>query len=162
MIHYVPAEPTDLTEIMTIENQGFSDAEAATSASMAERIKEIADTFIVAKNDHDRILGYIVGPASDQRYITDDLFEHIHPNREHDKYQTVLSLAVDDDAQHQGIASQLLTELAKVSQTQKRQAITLTCLEHLVPFYERNGYKNEGISASAHAGETWYNLVREL
>lgn len=156
-----PAQPQDLGQIMTIEKAGFTPAEAATEASMAERIRLISDTFLVAK-DGDTVLGYIVGPAFDQRYLTDELFEKSTPNSPTDRYQTVLSLAVGLDHQQGGLGSQLLTAFAQVARQQHRQAITLTCLQRLVPFYERNGYVNEGVSASAHAGETWYNLVLTL
>lgn len=156
-----PAQSQDLAQIMTIEKAGFTPAEAATEASMAERIRLISDTFLVAK-DGDTVLGYIVGPAFDQRYLTDELFAQSTPNRPTDPYQTVLSLAVSPQHQQGGLGSQLLTALAQVARRQHRQAITLTCLQRLVPFYERNGYVNEGVSASAHAGETWYNLVLPL
>lgn len=79
-----------------------------------------------------------------------------------DPYQTVLSLAVHPDFRGHGIGSQLLAELAQVAKAQGRVAITLTCLADLIPFYESNDYQNEGISASSHAGETWYNLVYPL
>jgi GNAT superfamily N-acetyltransferase len=161
-IHYQPAQSADLTEIMTIENQGFTPEEAASETSMAERIQVISDTFITAKDDQGHVLGYIVGPADNARYISDDLFDHTTPNDPTAAYQTVLSLAVHDDAQGQGIASQLLKELAKVAKVQHRQAITLTCLERLIPFYERNGYVNEGVAESDHAGEVWYNLIYSL
>lgn len=156
-----PAQPQDLAQIMAIEKAGFTPAEAASETSMAERIQLIADTFLVAK-ESDVVLGYIVGPAFDQRYLTDALFEKSTPNNVTDSYQTVLSLAVSPDYRQAGLGSQLLTALAQVARHQHRQAVTLTCLQRLVPFYERNGYVNEGVSASAHAGETWYNLVLPL
>ncbi|WP_125582105.1 GNAT family N-acetyltransferase [Levilactobacillus cerevisiae] len=156
-----PAQPQDLTQIMTIENAGFSPDEAASDASMAERIQLISDTFLVAKEGAE-VLGYVVGPAFDQRYLTDALFDQSTPNNATDAYQTILSLAVSPAHQKEGLGSQLLTALAQVARQQHRQAITLTCLKRLVSFYERNRYRNEGVSASAHAGETWYNLVLPL
>lgn len=156
-----PAEPQDLDQIMTIENAGFSPAEAATRASMADRIRQIADTFLVAKQGA-TVVGYIVGPAFAQRYLTDGLFEAVRPNAAGDAYQTILSLAVSPAHRGAGVASRLLTALAQVARAQHRQALTLTCLQRLVPFYERNGYVNEGVSDSTHAGETWYNLVLPL
>lgn len=161
MLTFQPAKPNQLDAIMTIENQGFTPDEAATKTSMAERIQRISDTFIVAtENQH--VLGYIVGPASDQRYLGDALYDHLDANKPTDRYQTVLSLAVAKNARGQGLGSELLTELANVAHTQHREAITLTCLSKLVPFYERNGYVNEGVSASTHANETWYNMVKTL
>lgn len=150
---------TDLPTIMRIEQAGFSKEEAATEQAMAERIQLIKDTFIVARNERGTVVGYIVGPAFSERYLTDELYEEMVPNNQTDQYQTVLSLAVDPACHQQGLGSQLLTHLAETAKAQNRKAITLTCLEELVPFYETNGYQNEGVSDSTHAGEIWYNMV---
>ena len=71
-------------------------------------------------------------------------------------------MAVARPYRHHKIGTQLLTQLAQVARFQKRQAITLTCLADLIPFYEVNGYINEGLSASQHADEKWYNMVKNL
>jgi len=157
---FTPAEITDLPEIMTIERAGFTPAEAASDASMAQRIAQISDTFIVAKDDHGHVAGYIVGPASDNRYITDDLFATVTPNVTTAKYQTVLSLSVAPETQGSGLGSQLLAHFATIAKAAHRRGITLTCLKRLVPFYEKNGYTNEGQAESEHAGEIWYNMVK--
>ncbi|MFC6180255.1 GNAT family N-acetyltransferase [Lactiplantibacillus daowaiensis] len=157
---FAPAQAADLTEIMAIEQAGFTPDEAASETSMAQRIATISDTFIVAKDDQGHVAGYIVGPASDARYITDDLFAAVTPNVATANYQTVLSLAVAPNTQGSGLGSQLLAELARVAKAQHRAGITLTCLQRLVPFYEKNGYTNEGQADSDHAGEVWYNLVK--
>lgn len=146
---------------MTIENVGFTPDEAATNAAMQARIAQYPDTFIVAV-EQNQVLGYIVGPAIDQRYLADELFDHAQPNPVSARYQSVLSLAVSPAAQHRGLGSQLLTVLKKVATVQQRSGITLTCLKRLVPFYEANGYVNEGVSESSHAEEVWYNLVLPL
>ncbi|GAX03294.1 GNAT family acetyltransferase [Secundilactobacillus pentosiphilus] len=161
MLTFQPAQPVQLNAIMAIENQGFTPDEAATKASMAERIERISDTFIVATQNQ-RVLGYIVGPAANTRYLSDALYDHLEANNPTDRYQTVLSLAVAKSVRGHGVGSKLLAELAKVAKAQHRQAITLTCLKKRVPFYEHNGYVNEGVSTSKHAGETWYNMVNEL
>ncbi|MCD2256350.1 GNAT family N-acetyltransferase [Agrilactobacillus fermenti] len=152
----------DLPQIMTIEQSGFTPAEAATAIAMKQRLLTIPDTFVVAVNEKDQPLGYVVGPVIAARYLTDTLFSAIQPNPKIGGYIGVLSLAVAPDYQRQGIGSQLLTALAKLGQQQQRRGVTLTCLQRLIPFYEQNGYRNEGISMSQHAGETWYNLVLDL
>ncbi|MFD1484876.1 GNAT family N-acetyltransferase [Lacticaseibacillus baoqingensis] len=148
---------------MAIENAGFTPEEAATTASMRERITQYPDTFIVAEAQG-AVLGYIVGPAYAKRYLSDDLFGAAQPNADAKSapYQTVLSLAVAPSAQHRGLGGLLLAALRDVAQAQQRQAITLTCLQRLVPFYAANEYQNEGLSASTHAGEQWYNMVLPL
>lgn len=160
-IHYRSAQLADLDAIMAIENAGFTPDEAATQAAMQARILQYPDTFIVA-TEADQLLGYIVGPAIDERYLQDDLFVDAQPNPTAARFQSVLSLAVAPAAQRRGLGSQLLAQLETVASAQHREAITLTCLKRLVPFYEGNGYVNEGKSASSHAGEVWYNLVLTL
>ncbi len=161
MIQFRSAQASDLTAIMAIENAGFTPEEAATTTSMAARIGQYPDTFIVAVAQG-VVQGYIVGPAIVARHLTDDLFVSAQPNAKAAPYLAILSLAVAPGAQGHGLGSQLLTQFAAVAAGQGRRGITLTCLKRLVPFYEANGYVNEGLSASAHAGEHWYNLVREV
>lgn len=161
MTHFRPAQVSDLAAIMAIETAGFSPAEAATKSSMQARIAAYPETFIVAVVA-DQVQGYIVGPAIDQRYLTDDLFASAAVNTDTAQYQAVLSLAVAPSRRGQGLGGQLLAELAQVATAQHRRAITLTCLQRLVSFYEANGYRNEGQSASSHAGEVWYNMVKSL
>lgn len=156
------AKNTDLEAIMIIERQSFSPAEAASQQAMAERIAQINDSFIVAVNEENTILGYVVGPVISERYLYDALFETTVKNPQTGGYQSILSLAVAKKYQKVGIASQLLEELAAVSKERKRIGITLTCLASLVPFYEKNGFQLEGLSDSQHAGEVWYNMVRLL
>ncbi|AHJ32476.1 GNAT family N-acetyltransferase [Lacticaseibacillus paracasei] len=160
-LHFSKAQLNDLDTIMTIETAGFTPQEAATRTSMASRITNYPDTFIVARAGG-TIVGYVVGPATDQPTITDDLFSTSQPNRPDDPYIAVLSLAVSPRHRHQNVGSQLLEQLTQVARTQNRQAITLTCLQRLIPFYEHQGFQNEGRAASTHAGEVWYNMVKKM
>ncbi|WP_430487781.1 GNAT family N-acetyltransferase [Priestia flexa] len=161
-ITYHTPKEQDLSELMVIERLGFTPEEAATESAMKERIQFIADSFIIAKNKQGKITGYVVGPVISTRYLTDDLFEKTNLNPKEGGFQSVLSLVVHPDYRGQGIARKLLQELEAVCVNRKREGITLTCLEELVPFYEENGYYNEGKSNSTHAGEVWFNLVKEM
>ena len=149
----------DLARIMQIENAGFTPDEAASEAAMKARIALINDSFITARNDENEVVGYVVGPIVNARYIHDDLFTQSQPNPATGGFCAILSLAVAPEYQGKGIAGKLLEELISQCRTAKRDGITLTCLENLIPFYEKHGFKNEGVSASEHAGEIWYNLV---
>lgn len=151
--------PTDLEQLMIIEQEGFSPEEAASKEAMTERIQFIADTFLVAEQD-DIILGYINGPIIHQPYITDDLFEKIQKNPKSGGYQSILGLAVSKSARNQGVAKVLLHKMDELVQKNKREGITLTCKKELVPFYEKCGFRNHGVSDSAHGGVTWYNMVK--
>lgn len=151
----------DLAAVMRIERAGFTEDEAATPESMAERIATIPDTFFVAELDG-AVAGFIVGPAISARYLTDDLFDHLTPNVAADKCVSVLSIAVDPDVRAQGVGTALLNAFADRAREQHRELISLTCLDRLVPYYAKHGYVNEGVADSQHAGEVWYNMVLSL
>jgi ribosomal protein S18 acetylase RimI-like enzyme len=159
MISLRSVQPTDLEQLLVIENEGFSIEEAATKEAMVERIQLISDTFIVAEKEGE-ILGYINGPIINQPYITDDLFEETKENPKRGGYQSILGLAVSKQARNQGVARVLIHKMEELVQENEREGITLTCKEELVPFYEKCGFVNHGVSESKHGGLTWYNLVK--
>ena len=66
------ADLSDWEEILAIEQLNFPSAEAASSEVLKERIEQIPDTFLLAEL-HGQLAGYIVGPAIQTRYLTDDL-----------------------------------------------------------------------------------------
>jgi ribosomal protein S18 acetylase RimI-like enzyme len=156
------AKLEDLEEIMRIENIGFSSNEAATINAMKERIEKISDTFLVAVDEKDKVLGYIVGPVTNKRYINDELFDAVVPNNLSFSTQTILSLATSPEARGKGVGKSLLLKLHDIAISQNREIISLTCLEKLIPFYDSHGYVNEGIADSKHGGEIWYNMTKNL
>lgn len=159
MISLRNVQTTDLKQLLFIEKEGFSIEEAATKEAFVERIELIPDTFIVAEKKGE-ILGYINGPIINQPYITDDLFEEIQENPKRGGYQSVLGLAVSKQARKQGIAKILIEKMEELVEQNGREGITLTCKIELVPFYEKFGFVNHGISESQHGGVRWYNMVK--
>ncbi|MNS58252.1 Acetyltransferase (GNAT) family protein [compost metagenome] len=159
MISLRNVHTTDLAQLLLIENEGFSIEEAATKGTFMERIRLIPDTFIVAEKEG-KILGYINGPIIDQPYITDDLFKEITENPKSGGYQSILGLAVSRQARNQGISKILVRNMEELVEENERKGITLTCKQELVPFYEKLGFVNHGISESTHAGVCWYNMVK--
>lgn len=149
----------DLEQLLFIEKEGFSTEEAATKEAFIERIQLIADTFIVAEKEGE-ILGYINGPIINQPYITDDLFKEITANPKSGGYQSILGLAVSEQARNQGIAKILMEKMEELVEENDREGITLTCKQELISFYEKLGFVNHGISESKHGGVNWYNLVK--
>ncbi len=43
--------------------------------------------------------------------------------------------------------------------TQEREGIILTCHDYLIPYYEMNGFSNQGLSESEHGGAVWYQMI---
>ncbi|WP_165209212.1 GNAT family N-acetyltransferase [Streptococcus tangpeifui] len=150
----------DFGEIFDIEEANFSEEEAASPQALQERIAIIPDTFLVAELSG-RVVAYLVGPAKADRYLTDDLFEHVDPNPAAGGFIQIQSLSVAPKYQGQGLGTALLAALKDLALAQERQGISLTCHAELIPYYEMNGFRDEGLSDSQHGGQTWYNLVWE-
>lgn len=159
MVSLRNVQPTDLEQLLFIENEGFPIEEAATKEAFVERIQLIPDTFIVAEKDGE-ILGYINGPVINQLYITDDLFEKIKKNPKSGGYQCILGLAVSKQARSQGIANILMKKMEELVGENVREGIALTCKQELVSFYKKLGFVSEGLSESQHGGVSWYNMVK--
>ncbi|MGO4886216.1 GNAT family N-acetyltransferase [Anaerobacillus sp. MEB173] len=153
-VHY-----NDLEQLLSIENEGFSKEEAATEQAFIERIRLIPDTFIVAEK-RGEIIGYVNGPVIHEPYITDDLFEKINKNPAKGGFQSILGLAVSKENRYQGVARILLEKMTELVKVNQREGITLTCKQELVPFYEKLGFSNHGVSESQHGGFRWYNMVK--
>ena len=160
MYQFRPAEMNDLKQITRLEQQSFIPEVADTEEAIKERIEKISDTFIVAEKAGE-IAGYINGPVIKTPYITDDLFKKV-PDTRTGHYLSILGLVVSKDYQGQGLAGRLIDEFTKLAQEHDVRAITLTCTENLVSFYEGYGFKSHGLSESQHGGEQWFNMVREI
>ncbi len=151
---------SDWEEILAIEQLNFPAAEAASSEVLKERIEQIPDTFLLAEL-HGELAGYIVGPAVQARYLTDDLFSNVGVNPSEGGFIAVQSLSIHPDFQRQGVGTLLLAALKETAVQQNRQGISLTCHDELIPYYEMSGFVHEGISDSTHGGTIWSNMVWE-
>ena len=74
---------------------------------------------------------------------------------------TITSLSIAKEAQGLGVGTLLLEAMKEIAIKEDRQGINLTCHDYLIPYYEKQGFTNEGLSESQYAGEVWYNLVWE-
>ncbi|QMU08375.1 GNAT family N-acetyltransferase [Levilactobacillus suantsaii] len=157
----IPATRADLPAILRIENAGFTPEEAGSPAAYEARLAAFPTTFLVA-HDHGTIVGFICGPIVTESLVADWMYADAPQNLPHGGHQMVLTVAVAPAAQGQGIGSQLLSALAQVAATRGCTSMALTCLADRIPFYQKNGFRSLGVSQSAHAGETWYDLVKDL
>lgn len=155
------ATQADLPAIIAIERAGFNPAEAGSPAAFKNRLQNIPETFLVAK-DGNQVVGFIVGPVAATGEISDQLYEQVIPNPPRGNYLLVLSIAVAPAFRGQGVGSQLLTAFAKLARQYHCQAISLDSLANNVPFYEKNGFQQVGVSSSEHANETWFNLQKSV
>ncbi|AKP66287.1 GNAT family N-acetyltransferase [Companilactobacillus ginsenosidimutans] len=160
-MNFEQVKMSDLREIMDIERAGFNKAEAGTEESYSQRIKQIPDSFLVARQ-YGKLVGFICGPVTNESLIEDWMYEDVPQNPKNGGHQMILTIAVSPESRGQGIGSKLLDEFEKKTKLAGRVSIALTCLQDRIPFYEKNGFVNRGIADSNHANETWYNMEKYI
>ena len=79
-------------------------------------------------------------------------------HREEGQWQMIFGVATLPEYQKMGCASKLMERVIADVKEQERKGIVLTCKESLIPFYERFGFVNEGVSDSAHGNVMWNQM----
>lgn len=155
------ANLADLPAIYAIEVANFSEAEAIPEHTLAEHIQTIQASFLVAEEDG-QILGYLEGPVVKERHLKDSSFTAVEDwSQELGGYISITSLSITPEAQSRGLGKMLLAQMKEIAQRDGRAGINLTCHDYLIPYYEKHGFINEGLSQSTYAGEIWYDMVWE-
>ena len=151
----------DASAIAAIEAVCFRAAEAAGLKTIQERIAVFPANFFVAHAGGE-IIGFINGCVTDSPTISDDLFENTGRHLACGPHQAVFGLDVLPAYRRQGIAARLLRHFIDAAQNAGRHTIILTCKQQLVPYYERFGFVNNGVSQSVHGGAVWYDMTLPL
>ena len=71
---------------------------------------------------------------------------------------------IEEDGKVIGFINGMITDYNTVEFSRKnnRKGITLTCEKHLIPYYEKAGFVNAGLSASVHGGDVFYDMQKVL
>ena len=141
------ATQDDLDAICRVEAICFPASEAGTRESFAARLK---------------VFPFVNGMVTDDRTISDVMFEQAELHKEDGKWQSVFGLDVLPEHRRKGYAGQLMRALIEHSREDGRCGCILTCKEHLLPYYTRFGFRNLGVSLSQHGGAVWYDMILEF
>lgn len=154
--------PEDLKKVTALEAECFPAAEAADEAALKARMAAFPESFFVAEDENGRIIGMINGAVTDQRIISDDMFEDAGLHRKDGAYQSIFGLDVAPDCRRQGVAADLMKHMIRAAEEAGRKGLILTCKDRLIHYYETFGYRNMGVSASVHGGAVWYDMILEF
>lgn len=155
------ASPEDLDELHKIERLCFGGGKAASRQAFLYRLTNFPDYFLKAEAGG-KIAGFVNGCPSDQSYITDDLFLAGSPFKASGQNLLIFGLAVHPDFRRQGIAHTLMEQILRAAKADGKKRVSLTCEEHLIPFYEAFGYKNHGVSKSVIGGIKFFDMETGL
>lgn len=150
----------DYGAIVAIEMMGVK-LQAGTPAVIQERIAKQNDTFLVARDDQ-RVVGVIIGAVSKDEFIHDEEYQRVAENEKTGGNQLVLGIAQAANHSDQELSNKLLAALEKVARAASRETMSLLALEKDIPFYEKNGFQQAGVSDVKQGGNTWYNMVKKL
>lgn len=151
----------DLKAVTEVEAVCFPAAEAAGEDTFEERLIYFPDHFWLLE-EKGKIIGFINGMVSDKDVIEDEMYEDASLHKEDGAWQTIFGLDTMPEYRRHGCAAMLMNELIKEAKEQGRKGCVLTCKDKLVPYYEKFGYKNFGVSGSVHGGAVWYDMRLEF
>ena len=156
-----PAKMADLDRCAEIEAACFPAAQAASRESIRDRLAVYPGHVLLGERNG-TVVGFAMGPVIDAPVIADEMFADAACHDPAGPYQSVFSLAVHPDWQRRGYGRQLLDALIDLARRENRQAVTLTCRQEKIAYYESFGFVNHGTAASVHGGVVWYDMVLSL
>lgn len=147
----------DLKEIASIEAACFPVNEAATEEALKGRLSVYPDYFYILEKDK-KIVSFVNGMATDSPNLTDEMYENPYLHKDKGQWQMIFGVNTLPEYRKKGYAEKLINELISDAKTQGKKGVVLTCKDVLVPYYEKFGFKNEGVSESTHGGVVWYAM----
>ena len=151
------ATMADLAAVTALEAVCFPPAEAAKEDSFRARLAAYPDHFWLLEDDG-RLVSFVNGLVTDEADLTDEMYDDASYHNEKGAWQMIFGVVTHPDYQHQGCAERLLRYVVEQALAQGRKGLVLTCKEHLLHFYGKVGFVDEGISDSTHGGVVWHKM----
>lgn len=149
------------------EQEGYPEDEAASLDGMLYRYRQAGHLLLGAFDKDNNIVGYIMSTRSASPLVTHESMETHDPRG---STVCIHSVCVKREWQRIGVANKLLTTYTEAIRQYNKEATTsrqikrlaMMSREHLVPMYERAGYKCLGESSVVHGNEKWFDCVIDL
>ena len=98
--------------------------------------------------------------VTDEKDLLDELYADASRHDENGAWQMIFGLNTLPEYRRRGVAAALIETLCAAARAQGRRGVVLTCKEHLLPYYAKFGFCDEGLSASTHGGAVWHQMRR--
>lgn len=148
------ASMADLDAVTAVEAVCFPPTEAASRAEFANRLAVYPNHFWLLEEDDGTLVGFI----ADEPVLRDELYENAALHKEDGAWQMIFGVNTLPRYRGRGCAAQVMARVIADARAQGRRGCVLTCKDHLIHYYERFGFQNEGCSASTHGGARWYDM----
>lgn len=148
----------DLDAVTAVEAECFPAAEAATREEFEDRIRHYGGHFWLMF-DGNRLVSFVDGFVTNEPDLTDEMYENAGMHDETGAWQMIFGVNTLPAYRNHGYAGQLIQCAIEDARRQGRKGLVLTCKDHLVPYYAKFGFINEGVSEkSVHGGTVWNQM----
>jgi ribosomal protein S18 acetylase RimI-like enzyme len=147
----------DLKAIAEVEAKCFPPAEAASEEDIKSRLMVYPNYFWLLE-DSGKLIGFVDGMATNEEELSDEMYADASMHDENGKWQMIFGIDTIPEYRKQGCAEKILKQVIADSKEQGRLGLVLTCKDHLVHYYAKFGFKDEGVSESTHGGVVWHKM----
>lgn len=151
------ASVQDLDDIAQVEALCFPPAEAADQSSIQRRLSVFPDRFWLLW-EGDTLVSFVNGMLTDLPDLSDEMYENASLHSPEGTWQMIFGVDTIPAFRRQGCAERVLKYAIDQCRKENRRGLVLTCKKHLLHFYAKFGFQNEGISPSVHGNVTWYQM----
>lgn len=152
------ATMADLVAVTALEAACFPAAEAATEEDFAGRLNVYPEHFWLLEDEKGRLISFINGMVTNEGLLRDEMYSDASLHDETGTWQMIFGVNTHPDFRKRGYAGRVMERVIADAKEQGRKGCVLTCKQALVPYYERFGFVNEGVSGSVHGGVVWYQM----
>ena len=152
----------DLAAVTAVEAACFPAAEAATERDFAQRLAVYPNHFWLLEEDDGTLVSFVNGLVTDEPLLRDEMYADASLHNEHGAWQMIFGVNTLPSHRRQGLAEQVLRRVIADAKAQGRKGCVLTCKDKLIHYYEKFGFRNEGVSESVHGGVVWYDMRLEF
>ena len=157
-MHIRTATMADLAAVTAVEAACFPAAEAATEKDFADRLAVYPDHFWLLEEDDGTLVSFVNGLVTDEPILRDEMYADASFHNEGGAWQMIFGVNTLPAYRKRGLAGQVLERVIADARAQGRKGCVLTCKDRLIHYYEKFGYRNEGVSESVHGGVVWYDM----
>ena len=151
------AKIEDLQQIAEGRGSLLSPAEAATEEDFIQRRESSKDHFWLMF-DGDRLIAFVDGMVTDQKDLTDEMYEKASMHDEKGSWQMIFGVNTIPSYRRKGYAGELIQRAIEDARAQGRKGLVLTCKDRLIPYYSKFGFELEGVSESVHGNVVWNQM----
>lgn len=147
----------DLDAVTALEAECFPAAEAATKEVFRERLSAFADHFWLLW-DGNRLVSFVNGMATNMPDLTDAMYADAASHQPDGCWQMIFGVNTAPAYRQRGCAAAVLRQVIADTRAAGRKGLVLTCKTHMLHYYAKFGFVNEGLSESDHGGAQWYQM----